>query len=119
MTWRRGEEGEGELRTKTLTHFSQTVSERWAGESDENVDSVAVALTCPAVIASLVPVSAKSASNQPQNRFSLFHALSPWRTMTIVYVAIVKSSKLQLDSDPPAPESVLDMWEGQLPAVTW
>ena len=34
-------------------------------------------VTLPADIASLIPVSDKSASYQPQNRFFWFHSLSP------------------------------------------
>lgn len=44
---------------------------------------------CPPLFASCSPVSLRSASNQPQKRFSWFQQLSPWRISTILYAAIL------------------------------
>lgn len=46
--------------------------------------------TFPAFLASSTPVVDKSASCQPQKRFFWFHSLSPWRTQTKVYLAILQ-----------------------------
>lgn len=42
----------------------------------------------PPFFASWAPVSLRSASNQPQKRFSWFQQLSPWRMRTSLYAAI-------------------------------
>lgn len=43
---------------------------------------------CPPLFASFSPVSLKSASNQPQKRFSWFQLLSPWRISTNLKAAM-------------------------------
>lgn len=44
---------------------------------------------CPPRFASCSPASLRSASNQPQKRFSWFQQLSPWRISTSLYAAIL------------------------------
>lgn len=43
-------------------------------------------------IQTVVPLSLKSASYHPQNRFNLFHSLSPCLTITILYLDIFISA---------------------------
>lgn len=59
--------------------------------------SFKIYITCPASFASWTPDSARSASNQPQKRFSAFQALSPCLTITTLWAAAILS--------PPPPEN--------------